>query len=87
MAVTGTARGTVDHEFDATADERLSSSIDPVQQGDEALGFHLAQGLLDGPAEHLATDQAVIGLIRQLEMMLGTAQDRHEAGCLPEQLA
>ena len=62
------------------ADERLLRFVDLVEQLVEALSSDLRQGLEERLADDLApADELVLGLVDELEHMVGTAVDDHEA--------
>jgi hypothetical protein len=70
---------------DMAGDEALAGGVDLVEPLVEALSLEFGKHIADGPADEVAVaEQAAVGLVDELEPVLGSVQDRDEAGRLLE---
>lgn len=63
-------------------------AVDPVEQLEEALSRQVGKGFADGLADPVvASEKSSVRVVDELDAMLGSAHDDHEARCLGEDLA
>ena len=73
------ARSVLEQDPRTSPDVRLARVVDPVEQLEVDLVLDLRERLAHGFADEVpVTDELMVGRIRQLEDVLGAAQDRPE---------